>query len=72
MLVLQVARWPAHLCPPGTPKQKNGYDCGVFAIMACNYIGAGKVFDYGQAEVTSFFRPMVAVECYRKRLRDLA
>ena len=51
--------------------QRNGFDCGVFAAMCCNYVAADKPFDYGQEEVYTFFRAMVTLECYHQRLRSL-
>lgn len=49
----------------------NGHDCGVFAMMCCNYVSADRDFDYSQDEVHSFFRKMCCLECYCKRLRSI-
>lgn len=36
--------------PTDLPKQDNDYDCGVFALMACNRLGLkGGMFDFDQA-----------------------
>eukprot|EP00892_Ulva_mutabilis_P008029 jgi/Ulvmu1/5599/UM023_0136.1 len=63
--------WKTVFNPSGTPEQMNGFDCGVFCMMCCNYAGADKAFDYGQAEIHSFFRAMCAIECGLMRLRLL-
>lgn len=57
--------------PKGTPQQRNGFDCGIFALMCCNYVSADQPFNYGQEQVYRFLRPMVALECYNMRLRSL-
>ncbi|XP_043269144.1 sentrin-specific protease 1-like [Venturia canescens] len=33
------------------PKQKNGYDCGVFVCLYANYISVNKPFDYDQDDI---------------------
>jgi Ulp1 family protease len=68
---MQVKTWKKVYNPPGTPCQRNGFDCGIFAVMCCNYVAADLPFDYGQEEVHSFFRGMVALECFYQRLRSL-
>lgn len=46
--------------PPDLPRQQNGCDCGVFALMACNRLGLkGGVFDFNQ-EGMSNIRAAVA------------
>jgi Ulp1 family protease len=71
LVAVQTRQWARVYNRPGTPQQRNGVDCGVFAIMAASYCGADKAFDYGQPEVYTFFRAMVALECYHLRLRSL-
>ena len=66
-----MTKWELVCNPEGTPRQRNGHDCGIFALMACSYTGADKPFDYDQGDVFSFFRAMVALECYHLRLRSL-
>jgi Ulp1 family protease len=68
---LQASKWNVVVNPPGTPRQQNGHDCGIFAIMCANYQAADRDFDFSQREVHSFFRAMCALECYTGRLRQL-
>lgn len=35
------------------PQQTNGYDCGVFTIMAAEYLGLCKPWDYGQQHMNN-------------------
>lgn len=67
--VLQVSTFRHVFNPRGTPRQRNGFDCGVFAILCASFVGADEPFDYGQEDVFRFFRAMVALECYHMRLR---
>jgi Ulp1 family protease len=69
--VMQATHFKHVYNPPGTPKQRNGFDCGVFAVMCCSYVGADLPFNYGQEQVYNFFRAMVALECFFQRLRNL-
>jgi Ulp1 family protease len=68
---MQVTKWRTVYNPPGTPQQRNGVDCGVFALMCANYCGADAEFDYSQENVYAFFRAMIALEVYHLRLRSL-
>lgn len=68
---LQAQTWRQVYNPDSTPQQMNGFDCGVFCMMCCNYAGADRAFDYGQREIHSFFRAMCAIECGIMRLRSL-
>jgi hypothetical protein len=70
--IVQATRFKHVYNPKGTPQQRNGFDCGVFAVMCCCYVGADLPFDYGQEQVFTFLRAMVAMECYFQRLRVLA
>ena len=36
------------------PQQRNGFDCGPFAMKAIEYIVAGRQFDYCQNDMTNF------------------
>lgn len=40
------------------PQQRNGFDCGIFLLIACRYATLGLRFDFSQAEA----------QFYRKRL----
>jgi Ulp1 family protease len=68
---VQTKNWERLFNPQGTPRQLNGHDCGVFAMMCCNYISADREFDYSQNEIHSFFRKMCCLECYCMRLRSI-
>lgn len=44
----QTADW-AEEYPKDLPRQDNDYDCGVYALMACNCLGLkGRMFDFDQ------------------------
>lgn len=68
---MQTSTWARVVNPAGTPKQRNGVDCGIFALMACNYAGVDKPFNYQQQQVYTLFRAMIALEVYHLRLRSL-
>lgn len=68
---LQARKWKQVFNPKGTPQQMNGFDCGIFCMMCCNYAAADKEFDYDQSDVHSFFRAMCGIECAITRLRVL-
>jgi Ulp1 family protease len=70
---VQTRRWTQLINPEDSPKQgkRNDDDCGVFASIAASYARADRPFDYDQRQVTSFFRAMMAHECFTLRLRAL-
>ncbi|MEW5308088.1 MAG: hypothetical protein WDW38_000074 [Sanguina aurantia] len=44
---LDTSRWTLHH-PKHIPRQRNGCDCGVFAITYANYLGLARPFDFRQ------------------------
>jgi len=58
--------WPHVVNPRGTPRQLNGWDCGVFTLMAAAYLSVDRPFDYSQGDVHRFFRAMCALRCIRQ------
>lgn len=70
-MAMQATKWPVDVNAGNAPRQQNGHDCGVFAIMCANYAAADRRFDYGQRDVHAFFRPMCTLECSVLRLRPL-
>lgn len=44
-------------------KQDNGYDCGVFSMLACLYVALRKRMDFTQRDVTSFYRKYIMLQC---------
>eukprot|EP00892_Ulva_mutabilis_P000472 jgi/Ulvmu1/10425/UM062_0021.1 len=67
---LQEDRWTIELCPPGSPKQTNGHDCGVFCMMAMRRISVAKPLHYDQPSVTNVFRALCTLECATLQLCD--
>ena len=51
-LALDTSSWTLVECQSDTPKQENGYDCGVFTCMFADYVSVDKPFDFNQATVT--------------------
>eukprot|EP01026_Neomeris_dumetosa_P072350 TRINITY_DN7364_c0_g3_i5.p4 TRINITY_DN7364_c0_g3~~TRINITY_DN7364_c0_g3_i5.p4 ORF type:complete len:112 (-),score=16.03 TRINITY_DN7364_c0_g3_i5:438-773(-) len=41
--------------PKNIPRQLNGFDCGVFAIMYADYLASDRQFDFDQGDM-SYFR----------------
>jgi Ulp1 family protease len=69
---MQERQW--RLNCPEVPQQTNGYDCGVFMMLFANYASAGHPIhaeSFTQMEVTDFFRPICAIECFKQQLRKL-
>ena len=64
------ANWAELLNPPTTPRQDDGYNCGVFTAMAASYIGADKPFNYG-AQHGDYLRQRMALEVIDVRLWNL-
>lgn len=67
---VQASNWEINL-NPGSPQQKNGFDCGVFTMMAMKRVCSGESYDsftYDQQRVTDIFRPLCALECYAQKL----
>ena len=66
--LLQATKWRRIINPPGTPRQCNGWDCGVFTLMCASYVGSDLSFDFDQGDVDEYFRAMCALECTRQDL----
>jgi hypothetical protein len=49
------------------PRQRNGYDCGVFSLMCADYLAEGFGPDFGQQHIAHFRRRIVAC-CIEQRL----
>lgn len=47
---IDTSSWPM-FTPKKIPWQRNGYDCGVFAIMFGDYLSQGKPFDFEQDDM---------------------
>lgn len=45
--VWDVLSWPRYH-PQNIPRQRNGCDCGVFAVMFADYLGLGRPMHWGQ------------------------
>lgn len=68
--LMQAENWVFDL-HPGTPQQVNGYDCGVFTMMAMKRVCEDEDysnFSYAQPEVTSLFRQLCTLECCAQHL----
>ncbi|MEW5303869.1 MAG: hypothetical protein WDW36_006522 [Sanguina aurantia] len=50
---LDTSRWTLHH-PKHIPRQRNGCDCGVFAITYANYLGLARPFDFRQEDMEYF------------------
>ena len=44
--------WELRTCDGSTPRQLNGYDCGVFTCMFADFLSTGSPFVFGQDHVT--------------------
>jgi sentrin-specific protease 1 len=61
------ANWGELINPPGTPRQSDGYNCGVFTATAASYVGADKPFNYS-SEHGDYLRKRMALEVIDMRL----
>lgn len=43
--------WEMRLFPPGTPRQENGHDCGVFAAASIHSLAHGRGFQHTQSSM---------------------
>jgi Ulp1 family protease len=63
--------WTKNLNPQNVPKQRNGFDCGIFSIMAMKRICAARDLDYDQDQVTNVWRAWCTLECVTLQLSDM-
>jgi Ulp1 family protease len=62
---LQPENWDIDLAP-GAPQQDNGYDCGVFTILAMKRVCENQAYgslSYDQSCVTALERALCTLEC---------
>ena len=59
--------WVLSLCPPGAPKQRNGFDCGMFVVMFADFITDNLPLNFSQ-ENFPLFRNKVCANILRKEL----
>lgn len=59
--------WP-ELWPEDIPRQCNGCDCGVFALLFCSRLGLGAPFDFHQDDLLLNARVKVCCELLDGRL----
>lgn len=50
----------------GTPKQKNGYDCGVFVCQYAKYISSSQPMSFTQDDMVDIRQKMVVELCENK------
>ena len=63
---LPVSSWPRHY-RENIPKQKNGYDCGVFMMRFAEYLSRDHVLAFGQHDI-AHFRHRAVVEILRMKV----
>ncbi len=56
-----VSAWPVEYAAD-VPRQGNGWDCGMFALLFANRLGLGTPFDFRQADLLRDARVRVACE----------
>ena len=56
-----------HARPQNSPRQKNGYDCGVFMLVNADFLSCGQEPDFKQ-EHMGHFRSHLARVCMRQRI----
>jgi sentrin-specific protease 1 len=49
------------------PRQRNGYDCGIFSLMCADYLSEGFAPDFEQRHI-AHFRRRIAACCLAQRL----
>lgn len=47
----EAEEWRLIPCEPGTPRQRNGYDCGVFTCMFADFLSKDCPLVFGQDHV---------------------
>lgn len=61
--------WTKTRTTPDTPRQHNGYDCGVFAVFCAHYAALGAKLDFSQADIRHF-RNRMMIDILNKRLHE--
>lgn len=64
---MQATKWSLLANPSWTPQQRNGFDCGVFAVMCCECCAVDSPLDYAQKDMPSL-RAKIALDCARADL----
>ncbi|XP_075265140.1 uncharacterized protein LOC142357376, partial [Convolutriloba macropyga] len=62
---LDVSDWP-HCFPKSVPQQRNGHDCGMFAVKCADYESRGKAFTFSQADM-EYFRKRTVYELMKMK-----
>ena len=57
---LDTSEWTEVVWQSGTPRQRNGSDCGVFMTRTADYLARDAVLDFGQADMEYFRRRIIA------------
>ena len=52
--------WEFKVDEESTPRQRNGFDCGVFVCMFADYLFKSKTLQFSQEDVTDYRRKMKA------------
>jgi len=66
------AGWTDHTWTPqrnGTPRQRNGWDCGVFMCKTADYLSQDAKLTFSQDDMT-YFRRRLVLEIHNKALLD--
>ena len=66
--LLDVASWIVVGTAPGTPRQLNGLDCGVFMCYFANFVSVDMALLFCQADIPLFRRRMT-IDTLRKVVR---
>ncbi len=56
--------WVMLLTTTDTPKQENGFDCGVFTCMYADYLSQNRALDFKQEDITEY-RQRIALSILR-------
>ena len=65
-----VEEWRIVYAPEG-PTQTNGYDCGIFAMLLCDFLSKGKHPDYEEADMKMWRKHIVLrILDFNDRLKD--
>ena len=59
--------WTDHIWDAGTPRQRNGFDCGVFMCKTADYYAQDARLDFSPADM-GYFRRRLALEIHYKAL----
>jgi len=65
---LDVASWTIVGSTPGTPRQGNCDDCGVFMCFFANFLSANAALNFSQADIP-LFRGRMTMDILRKLVR---